>query len=206
MSEPEFRSALHHRPDRRGAQGVSITLKEIDDRGMIDVRGLSSDDKFTSAMRTVLGFELPLAARTSAGLGDVGALWLSIDQWLITVPRTDAPSLHARLLKALEGVHSLVVDMSDARTILRLEGDYVREVLNKGTSVDFSGSDMVEGTVRRLRYAEIAAMVHVLSTDPDAVDLYVFRSYADYAWNYLLATAKKAAHIKLFGRQNADRL
>jgi sarcosine oxidase subunit gamma len=203
MSELQLRSALHHRTDRHGAQGLSIALSEIVDRGMIDVRGLAGDDRFTAAVKEVLGFELPLAVRTSAKQGDVSVLWLSIDQWLVVLPRTEAPSVHARLSTALAGVYSLVVDMSDARTILRLEGDNVREVLNKGTSVDFTGSDMVEGAVRRLRYAEIAAMVHVISTDPDAVDLYVFRSYADYAWNYLLATAKAAARIKLFGKQSA---
>jgi len=202
MSELQFNSALHDRSDRYGAQGLSIALKEIDDRGMIDVRGLASDDRFTAAVKEVLGFELPLTPRTSAKQGDISAFWLSIDQWLVTLPRADVRSFHARLSTTLEEVHSLVVDMSDARTILRLEGDNVREVLNKATSVDFTGSDMVEGAVRRLRYAEIAAMVHVISTDPDVVDLYVFRSYADYAWNYLLATAKEAARIKLFGKQS----
>ncbi|HYM99901.1 MAG TPA: sarcosine oxidase subunit gamma family protein [Aestuariivirgaceae bacterium] len=206
MAELQFTSALHHRSDRYGAQGLSIALKEIDDRGMVDLRGLASDDRFTAAVKEVLGLELPLAPRTSAKQGDVSVLWLSIDQWLITMARAEASSLHLRLSNALAGVHSLVVDMSDARTILRLEGDNVREVLNKATSVDFTGSDMVQGAVRRLRYAEIAAMVHVISTDPDVVDLYVFRSYADYAWNYLLATAKEAARIKLFGKQDLDRL
>jgi sarcosine oxidase, subunit gamma len=157
-----------------------------------------------AAVKEVLGFELPLAPRTSAKQGDVSVLWLSIDQWLVTLPRADVRLFHARLSNALDGVHSLVVDMSDARAILRLEGDTVREVLNKGTSVDFTGGEMVKGAVRRLRYAEIAAMVHVISTDPDMVDLYVFRSYADYAWNYLLAIAKEAARIKLFGKQDVD--
>ena len=203
MSDLPFRSALHNRDD---AQGLSVRLKEIIDRGMIDVRGIASDSRFTSAAKEVLGFDLPLGPRTSAGAGEVNALWLSVDQWLLTLPRGQAPSMHARLCKALEGVHSLVADMSDARTILRLEGDNVREVLNKGTSVDFTGSDMRAGAVRRLRYAEIAAMVHVISTRPDVVDLYVFRSYAEYVWDYLAATAKEAARITLFGKQNADRL
>jgi len=69
-----------------------------------------------------------------------------------------------------------------------------------------SSTTCFAGAVRRLRYAEIAAMVHVISTRPDAVDLYVFRSYAEYVWDYLAATAKEAARITLFGKQNADRL
>ncbi|HKG74070.1 MAG TPA: hypothetical protein VKA79_07520, partial [Aestuariivirgaceae bacterium] len=61
-----------------------------------------------------------------------------------------------------------------------------------------------EGAVRRLRYAEIAALVHVIGREPDVMDLYVFRSYADYAWTYLTTTAREAARIQLFGRQRAE--
>jgi sarcosine oxidase subunit gamma len=106
MAEPHFRSALHHRPERMGADGLTIAVKEIDDRGMIDLRGLAGDSKFLHAAKDVLGFDLPLQPRTSASAGDTAALWLSIDQWLITCARREAPSLHARLVEALKGVRS----------------------------------------------------------------------------------------------------
>jgi sarcosine oxidase subunit gamma len=204
MSEPMFRSALAERSDAHGAQGLSIAVREITERGMIDVRGEAGDGRFTGVLNEVLGFSLPVVPRTSIESGNIAALWLSVDQWLITLPRAEAAAMHGRLSLALEGVHSLIVDMSDARTILRLEGEDVREVLNKGTSVDFTGPDMIKGAVRRLRYAEIAAMVHVISTDPDIVDLYVFRSYAVHAWTYLMTTARPGARIKLFGRQEIE--
>ena len=35
---------------------------------------------------------------------------------------------------------------------------------------------------------------------PDTVDLYVFRSYADYTWKWLKATAKPGAVIGLFSK------
>ena len=56
-------------------------------------------------------------------------------------------------------------------------------------------------SVRRLRYAEIAAAVHVVSDAPCVMDMYMFRSYADYAWSYLSKTAAKATEVKLFGPQ-----
>jgi sarcosine oxidase subunit gamma len=204
MAEPVLRSALHHRSEQTGPRGLTIALKEIDDRGMIDVRGLAQDEGFLSAARAVLGFELPLGPRTAAGAGAVTALWLSVDQWLITCPRPEAPALHARLTQALHSIHSLVIDMSDARAIFRLEGDNAREVLNKGTSVDFTAPGIAAGLVRRLRYAEIAALVHVLQTNPFACELYVFRSYADYAWSFLTFTAREAARLSLFGQQEVD--
>jgi hypothetical protein len=55
--------------------------------------------------------------------------------------------------------------------------------------------------VRRLRFAEIAPLLHIVSEKPDVIDLYVFRSYADYAWDWLLANGRNGASIRPFGRQ-----
>ena len=197
MSELYVESPLAH---REAPQGLSIDLREITDRGMIDLRGSTSDKKFMGAVKKVLGVDLPKTPRTSATWGDVKALWLSIDQWLILCSRAKASELASQLVTELSSVHSLVVDVSDMRAILRLEGDGVREVLLKGSSLDLLSDDYAPGTVRRMRFAEIAALLHVV--EDNVFDVYVFRSYADYAWDFLLATARAPAQVKLFGKQS----
>ena len=196
MSELYVESPLAH---REAPQDLSIDLREIPDRGMIDVRGSASDKKFMAAVKKVLGLDLPKAPRTSVSWGDVKALWLSIDQWLILCSRAKAGELSAALRAEIGSIHSLVVDVSDMRVVLRLEGEGVREVLLKGSSLDLLSKDYAPGTVRRMRFAEIAALLHVVEND--VFDVYVFRSYADYAWDFLLATARASAQAKLFGKQ-----
>ena len=196
MSELHFESPLAHRAQ---PQGLSITLREITERGMIDVRGFASDKKFLAAVKKVLGLDLPKMPRSSVAWGDVKALWLSTDQWLILCAKSKTDELVASLKLELNGIHSLVVDVSDMRAVLRLEGEGVREVLLKGSSLDLLGGDYQAGTVRRMRYAEIAALLHVV--EDNVFDVYVFRSYADYAWDFLLATARAPAKVRLFGRQ-----
>jgi len=198
MSELHLESPLAHRPP---PQELSIGLREIADRGMIDLRGLASDRKFVAAVKQALGLELPKQPRTSASWGEIKVLWLSIDQWLILAPRAKVAELLAALDKALEGIHSLAVDVSDMRAVIRLEGEGAREVLMKGCSLDLLSGEYTPGTVRRMRFAEIAALLHVI--EDDVFDVYVFRSYADHAWDYLLATAREAAKIALFGKQAA---
>jgi sarcosine oxidase subunit gamma len=183
----------------REASGLSIRLREIPERGMIDLRGLGSDRKFMNAAKDVLGVELPKMPRTSTSWGDIKVLWLSIDQWLILCPHTKVTELLASLRKRLQGLHTLAVDDSDMRAILRLEGDGVREVLLKGTSLDLLSDDYAPGTVRRLRFAEIAALLHVV--EEDIIDLYVFHSYAEYAWEFLCTAAREGSEIQLFGKQ-----
>jgi sarcosine oxidase subunit gamma len=200
MSDPVFNSALAHAADHDGANDLSIAMREISDRGMIDLRGEASSSKFKQAAKSVLGLDLPVKPRTSVSKGNITVFWLSVDQWLITCPRGGHHKLLADLTKALDGMHSLAVDVSDMRAIIRLEGEHVREVLMKGSSIDFTLPEYKAGLVRRLVFAEIAALVHIVSDKPDTVDIYVFRSYADYTWKWLKATAKPGAVIGLFSK------
>ena len=188
-------------PHREVPQGLSIELREIIERGMIDLRGLASDKKFMAAAKKVLGLDLPKIPRTSNTWGDVKALWLSVDQWLILCAKSKIDELITALREELGSTHSLVVDVSDMRAVLRLEGEGVREVLLKGSSLDLLSDDYKAGTVRRMRFAEIAALLHVV--EDTVFDVYVFRSYADYAWDFLLATARAPSKVKLFGNQSS---
>ena len=193
MLDPQFESALAHRAT---PENLSISMREITERGMIDLRGLSTDKKFMAAVKSVLGFDLPKARRTSASWGDLKALWLSPDQWLILCTRSKTTALLAELNAALGKLHSLAVDVSDMRSIIRLEGEGVRETLMKGSSLDLISDDYKAGTVRRMRFAEIAALLHVV--EDTVIDLYVFRSYAEYTWAFLLKAARKGSEVKLF--------
>ncbi|MCA3561477.1 MAG: hypothetical protein IOC82_10675 [Aestuariivirga sp.] len=196
MSELSYQSPL---AGITAPSGLSISIREITERGMIDLRGLTSDAAFMSAVKGVLGMDLPTRPRTSVSWGDVKVLWLSIDQWLILSSRSKAHELLAILRDALKGIHSLVVDVSDMRAVIRIEGEGCREVLMKGTSLDLLDKEYVQGCCRRMRYAEIAALLDVV--EDNVFDIYVFRSYTHYTWNFLCATAKAPAKLKLFGAQ-----
>ena len=196
MSELSFNSPL---AGLAQPPGLGISMREIPDRGMIDLRGLASDASFMAAAHGVLGVALPTQPRTSASWGDVRVLWLSTDQWLILSTRSKAHAMLASLTSALRGIHALAVDVSDMRAVIRLEGDGIREILMKGTSLDLLSAEYAPGTCRRMRFAEIAALLHVVENT--VFDIYVFRSYAHYTWNFLCATARENAKVTLFGAQ-----
>jgi sarcosine oxidase, subunit gamma len=196
MSELQFESALAHVAP---FQGAAIAIREIAGRGMIDLRGSTGDRKFMAAAKEALGVDLPKTPRTSAAWGDMRVLWLSIDQWLVLTTADKADALTASLRKALGNIHSMATNVSDMRAVIRVEGAGARVALMKGCSLDLLGGEYTTGTVRRMRFAEIAALLHVV--EDEVFDIYVFRSYADYAWNFLLATCKDAAAVQVFGKQ-----
>jgi sarcosine oxidase, subunit gamma len=193
MADLHFESALAH---RSAPDNTSISMREISERGMIDLRGSTSDKKFMAAAKSALGVELPKVPRSSTTFGDVQVLWLSTDQWLVLTGRARVTALLTDLRKSLGTIHSLAVDVSDMRAIIRLEGDGVRETLMKGSTLNLISEDYATGTVRRMRFAEIAALLHVV--EQNMIDIYVFRSYADYAWAFLLKAARKGSEVKLF--------
>lgn len=200
MSEPRLDTPL---AGETAPADFAVAITEIVDRGMVDLRGDPDNAAFATAVESVLGMPLPRQPRTSGTDGDLSVLWLSVDQWLVQSPRQRSGDVARDLNQALGGIPSLVVDMSDARTILRLEGEGVRELIMKGAPVDLTAPEFARGTVRRLRFGELAAMVHLVSEAPDVIDLFVFRSYATFAWEWLLATGSGAAEVRLFQPQPA---
>ena len=193
MADLHFESALAH---RSAPDNLSISMREISERGMIDLRGSMTDKKFMSAAKSALGVELPKVPRTSTAFGDVQVLWLSTDQWLVLTGRARVGALLSDLRKSFGSIHSLAVDVSDMRAIIRLDGEGVRETLMKGSTLDLISEDYAPGNVRRMRFAEIAALLHVV--EQNVIDIYVFRSYADYAWEFLIKAARKGSEVKLF--------
>jgi sarcosine oxidase, subunit gamma len=195
MLELHTTSALAHRKE---PNDLAISMREIAGRGMIDLRGLATDKKFLKVAKDVLGLDLPKAPRTTNSWGDMKALWLSPDQWLILCPGDKVQKILAELNTSLKGIHSLAVDVSDMRAIIRLEGEHARTTVMKGTSIDLTHGDYPPGTIRRMKFAEVGALLHII--EDDVIEVYVFRSYADYAWEFLLKAGRKGAEVRLFAR------
>src|SRR4029078_5461947 len=110
-----------------------------------------------------------------------------------------AAQVTERLQAAVASFHALAVYLSDARRIFRICGRGAREVVMKGASVDLTHTDCGVGTVRRLNFADLAAMVHVVSDRPETLDLYVFRSVGDYFRAFLDTAARPDASLVLWG-------
>lgn len=202
MSDITQTYSLSHRQHDVENQSLLIDMSEVDDVAMIDLRGKMDDAAFMKNVSAILGTDLPTVPRTSVKQGDVTVLWLSVDQWLITAPLKAKQKLMAGLTGKLKRNTCLVCDVSDARTVIRLTGEQVREVLIKGTSVDVSLPEFTPGTVRRLLFAEVGALCHFVDHEPDVVDLYVFRSYGNYVWEWLLQTAHEDTELGLFRNQH----
>jgi len=194
MAELAWQSAL----GGAALEDAAIELGELDRRIMVDLRISPKDNGVKSAVADALGFKLPATPRTSTEKHRISALWLSIDQWLIVAPHEFGVGLPKSLGKATAGKQASATDMSDARTALRLEGRGAREIIMKGGAADLLAADFTPGSVRRLNFAGVAALVHYRSAPPDRLDLYVLRSFADYTYRWLEIASRPGAAVHLF--------
>jgi len=158
-----------------------VQVARIAERGMITLRGDLADPRLAAAVAVP-------PVRRIAVAGETAVAWMAPDELMLFGPRADVAGRVAALGAALAGMHHLVVDVSDARALFRLEGPGAREVLAKGAPVDLAAPAFGPGDFRRTRLGQVA--VAFWMPEGDVVELMCFRSVADHVALWLDLAAR----------------
>ena len=175
-----------------------VTVRDVGPRGMVTVRGDLSSATLRDAVTKAAGVNFP--AKTGVVTdGDRGLAWMSPDELLVFVPHGDAAGAAAAMQTALRGEHALVVDVSDARAAVRLEGEgrLIREVLAKLTPADMRAKALPVAMMRRTRLAQVPAAVFFHGED--VAEVVCFRSVAEYVFGILKHAARPGSEVGFFG-------
>ncbi len=113
-------------------------------------------------------------------------VWAGPSQWLALSARPGMPAELAADLKTLGAVS----DQTDARAILRLSGQRVRDALAKGCPVDLHARSFRRGDTFITAIGGIGVQVWWADAD-DAWHLAVPRSMAGSFWSWLLPSAQE---------------
>ncbi|MFI9803743.1 sarcosine oxidase subunit gamma [Streptomyces sp. NPDC052301] len=135
------------------------------------------------AVEAALGITLP--GPVSAELsGDVEALWMGPDEWLLVAPDGRRHDLVARLRSAVGDEFATVTDVSAQRTTLALSGHLVRTVLAQGCAVDLDPRVTPVGACPTTLLAQAPVTLVVRGEAASDVWLLVRSSFASYlaAW------------------------
>jgi heterotetrameric sarcosine oxidase gamma subunit len=120
------------------------------------------------------GITITPAANRAIGNDDLTVLWHGPGQWLIVRTPTAPPLADA--LASLFGKAAAVVDLGHARSVLRFEGEGVRDVLASGTSIDLRPAHFAPGCCALTALGKIGALLHCIA--PTTIDVYVPRTYS----------------------------
>ena len=166
---------------------ADVTLSEP--LGMISLRGDLGDEGLRAAVQSVTGVPVPDSLRIE-GKSAQGAAWMSPDELLLFVPRDRVDAAVSQLGQALDGTHPLVLDVSDLRACLRIEGPAAREVLAKLSPADLHPDAFGPGAFRRTHLGQVAAAIW---PEEQGARVLCFRSVADYALALLRQSATDGA-------------
>ncbi|MBQ2263534.1 MAG: sarcosine oxidase subunit gamma [Loktanella sp.] len=164
-----------------------VTVREAGLRGMITLRGDLSDAALRGICTDVTGQDFPDRGKISAE-GETAMCWMSPDEILILLPYAQVTGALGRIDAALQGQHHLAENVSDARALIFVEGEFAREVMAKVTPVDLHPAHFGPGDFRRSRLSQVPAAFWM--PDEDTFAVICFRSVAEYAFDLLVASAK----------------
>ncbi|NUP23921.1 MAG: sarcosine oxidase subunit gamma [Streptomyces sp.] len=187
-----LRSPLSHVADRLAAatrtSGGAIRLAELPFLAQIDVR-LDAKGPAAEAVGLALDLQLPLQPNTVVRAGELTALWLGPDEWLLVGPPGSERDLESRVREAAGDEPVSVIDVSAQRTTLLVTGPRAHDVLAHGCSLDlhprvFGPGRCAQTTLGRTQ------VVLVARDEPKAGFWVLVRStFAGYLADWLLDAA-----------------
>jgi methylglutamate dehydrogenase subunit D len=176
-------------PGRFGAVGSrpGLIVEERTDLALASViarRNRERDLKDTIAK--AFAIELPDGPRVAAN-GAVSFAGVGLHRWFAAAEHAADTDFVARLQEQLAGLAS-ITDQTDARVVLRLRGNRVRDVLAKGIPLDLHHSNFRTGDIASTLVAYIGVQIEQLDDAP-TFQLMAFRSLAGSLWSWLTKSA-----------------
>jgi sarcosine oxidase subunit gamma len=203
MAERLSALAAVYRPGNFGTLGSTepgITIAERRPLAMVQVAGRGEEGAALRAgIEAALGVALDSAANRATARGTTTILWVGPGRWLVVAPERDGSDLEARLLAGLAGTQGAITDLGNGRTVLRIAGPRGRDLLAKGSSIDFHGRAFPAGSCAQGLLGHVGALIHAVDAAP-TFDLYIARSYAQTVWEWLGESAAEYGY-----RVNATR-
>ncbi|MDE2869800.1 MAG: sarcosine oxidase subunit gamma [Chloroflexota bacterium] len=149
----------------------------------LNLRLHPDDAEALAAVHQVIGVQLPLTPNTITAGGDVTAIWLGPDEWLLLAEHHQSDALVADLQDALASHFASVVDISAGQTVIRLRGPSTLDVLARGCALDLHPTVFPPGACAQTLLARAQALL-VAVDDTPTFDIVVRRSFAPYvaAW------------------------
>ncbi|MGW2832537.1 sarcosine oxidase subunit gamma [Streptomyces sp. NPDC001286] len=186
------RSPLAHAAGRLAAatraSGGAVRLAELPFLAQVNVR-LDAKGPAADAVALTLGLQLPLEPDTVVRAGELTALWLGPDEWLLVGPPGTQHDLEGRIREAAGEEPVSVTDVSAQRTTLLVAGPRARHLLAHGCALDLH--PRVFGPGRCAQTALGRTQVVLVARDEARAGFWVLvrSSFAGYLTDWLLDAA-----------------
>ncbi|MFI5555962.1 sarcosine oxidase subunit gamma [Streptomyces sp. NPDC051738] len=170
------------------SSGGAVRLAELPFLTQVNVR-LDAKGAAADAVGLALGLQLPLEPNTAVRAGELTALWLGPDEWLLVGPPGGERELEARIRTAAGDEPVSVTDVSAQRTTLLVAGPRARDLLAHGCALDLHPRAFGPGRCAQTTLGR--AQVVLVARDEARAGFWVLvrSSFAGYLTDWLLDAA-----------------
>ena len=166
-----------------------ISIQELPFVEKINLRGDTKDRDFMSNAGAVLDILIPTEPNTKIQNKDLQVIWLSPNEWLLSFFNE---SHFFRILEELNNKlnpeKTSITDISENKTVIRIEGNHTTELLRKFIVLDIDNALNSNLRVAQTIFIKIPVLIIRNHNDQEkqSFDIHVNRSHSMYLRDLLL--------------------
>ena len=155
-----------------------FTVKEHSGLGLIRLQTFHRTPGAVANLNSSLGVELPGPGETQADQNRQW-FWSAPGEWVVAVHAGTEGEVIDMLREKLDGLFVVTSVMSDSRVVLDIAGQAARDIMARGSTVDFHPASFGAGRCLNTRLAGVPVMV-ACSSGGESFLLFADRSVGDY--------------------------
>jgi len=166
-----------------------FNFQELSNINKINLRGNSADKNFIAAASRVLETLLPIEPNTSNANNKLKVIWLSPNEWLIVIYAIkDFERILLDLKNSLSSQNTGVTDVTENKTVLKLNGRHLYKLLSKFMIIDLNKALDKETSVAQTIFIKVPVLIikNHKKNEEQSIFLHANRSHAQYIIDLLV--------------------
>ena len=166
-----------------------ISIEELPFVNKINLRGNTKDRLFMSNTGSVLDILIPTEPNTKIENKNLQVIWLSPNEWLLNfIYNENFTSIFENLINKLNPENTSITDISESKTIIRVEGINTTELLRKFLILDIDSILNSNSKVAQTIFVKVPILIVRNHKDQDtqSFDIHLNRSHTTYLKDLLL--------------------
>ena len=136
------------------------------------------------------GLEIPTQSSKVNSNKETRILWSAPRTWLILTNKENAIETVEKSFKESDFA---ITDISHSRAVIQIQGDHAKEILKKGSPINFNEFvvNQCAGTV----FHGINIIIDSISNEPDTFNLLVLRSFGESFYHHITDSALEFGYV-----------
>ena len=167
----------------------AISIEELPFVNKINLRGNTTDRVFMSNTGSVLDILIPTEPNTKIENKNLQVIWLSPNEWLLNfIYNKNFTRIFENLINKLNPENTSITDISESKTIIRVEGIHTTELLRKFLILDIDSALNSNLKVAQTIFVKIPILIVRNHKDQEtqSFDIHLNRSHTNYLKDLLL--------------------